>query len=64
MAVIGAETLTVVGEPDVANMVVGLGKEEVTSAIELDLGEGPFVACARCATQVYERERERRPVLL
>ena len=45
MAVIGAETLAVVGEPDVDDMVLGAGEEEVAFAIELDLGEGSLVAC-------------------
>ena len=45
MAIVGAETLAVVGEPDVDDMVLRAGEEKVAFAIELDLCEGSFVAC-------------------
>ena len=59
MAVIGAETLAVVKEPDVDVMVFGAGEEEVAFAIELDLGERSFVACERRATRVRVLEQSR-----
>ena len=43
VTVVSSETLAVVREPDVDNVILGAGEEEVALFVELDLGQGSFV---------------------
>lgn len=44
MATVGAETLTVVGEPDGRVVIFGAGKQEVAVAVVFQECEWPFMA--------------------
>ena len=44
VAVVSSKTLAVVREPDVDDVVLGAGKEQVSLFVELDLGQRSFVA--------------------
>jgi len=44
VAVVSPETLAVVREPDVDDVVLGAGEEQVSLFVELDLGQRSFVA--------------------
>jgi len=45
VSVVGPETLSIVGEPDVDDVVFGAGKEEIALLIEFYLRQGPLVPC-------------------
>lgn len=44
MTIIGSQTLSIMTEPSVDDIVLGYGEEEIAFTVELDLVEGPFVA--------------------
>ena len=44
VTVVSSETLAVVREPDVDNVVLGAGEEQVSFLVELDLGQRSFMA--------------------
>lgn len=58
VAIISSETLAIVREPGVDNVVLGTGEEEVALFIELDLGQGSFVAWSPNMEVVYEDQIE------
>ena len=43
--VVGPETLSVVREPDVDNVVFGAGEEEIALLVEFYLRKGPLMSC-------------------
>ena len=51
MAIVRSEALAIVREPDVDDVVLRAGEQEITLLIEFYLGQRPLVACVNFEEQ-------------
>jgi hypothetical protein len=63
VTIVGPETLSVVREPDVDDVVFGARKEEIALLVEFYLRKGPLMSCKTVSQQKRKKEVSRKPTL-